>query len=132
MSTTTIVKQPNHEEEPSAVEARSPIGPSTKIQLGLIVTLLAMIAGAIWWASKLDTKVDFVVRQISEAMTSYKDTNDRLGKHEKEDGNLWNLIDGRLKTVEVMGSEKTRELEKRLQSLETQMQVWDKLHPAKP
>lgn len=127
MATTTIVRETAKTENSEPEVVTRTIGPSTPIQLGMIVGLIASIIGAIWWASKVDTKLDFVARQLVELVGKNDSTNERQTKHEADDNAKWSAIDSRLRQVETVGSDKARELEKRIISIERDFQVHEKL-----
>lgn len=108
-------------------EESRPIGPTTPVQLGVLILLIGAIFGGGWALSALNTKVDMVVSFFRDM----NGKNDLLSKavetHIREDMAEWGAIKARVLKLETVGSEKALELEKRLNSLENDFRVYEKV-----
>lgn len=59
-------------------EERKPLSASTPIQIGALVTILALIVGAVWWAATLTGKVDTLIRLSEQNIEAQKIFERRL------------------------------------------------------
>lgn len=105
-------------------EEPRPIGPTTPVQLGVLILLIGAIFGGGWALSALNTKVDIVLTDFREVKNGTGAIAKSLEDHKNVDAAEWNGIKNRVTALETSGSDKARELEKRLNNLENDFRVY--------
>lgn len=102
----------------------------TKIPLGTLIALFSVIIVLItvtWYLgtmlSKIEVKLDTMAAMMTTVSSKNANIEDKQSSHERDDLKMWTTIDGRLSVIEKSGSEKTREIEKELNSLRNDFRV---------
>ena len=54
------------------------ISQSTPITVGLLVSVMVFVVGAIWWASSIQTKLDVIIQELHSLTSSDKDHERRI------------------------------------------------------
>ncbi len=67
-----VVRENEREERESRINEKS------YIQIGFVISLLALIAGAVWWASAMQSKMDQVIEEVKGSRTMQS----KLGEYE--------------------------------------------------
>lgn len=137
MSTTTIRKgeMPDMKQQDEEEAANRALTERTPVQIGLVLGVLGLVGAGIIAAvaigsskiSEFSTKLDNITGLLNTAVANGRDLEVKLNGHEKEDQAKWTAIDTRVTVIEKSGSEKTREIERNLNTLQNDFRVHETL-----
>lgn len=120
-----------HETEGEEKSEDYVIGEKTPIRLGIVVGLVGaivtMIGCAFYLGGKLtglETKVDAMAINISQASKDGQQIASDMKRHEASDSAMWNEVKSRVQLLEQSGSQATRDLAKDVNSLRIDFEVW--------
>lgn len=103
------------------------IGPSTPVALGLIISIIAGVWVVSWKLSNFSTKLDQIISREDQASAKWSQLEAQFYSHEKSDEKMWLELRSQVTSMQLNGTDKAKELEKRLMDLENKNTVRDML-----
>jgi hypothetical protein len=104
--------------------------------VGALFGFLVVLISAAWFLatslSQIQSKLDAVTLLLGSVSTKTTTIEVRQSEHEREDIKNWTVMDGRLSVIEKSGSEKTREIERELNTLRNDVRVHERITSPPP